>query len=52
MQNNPIATPQYQNAAYGNGSNGGNGANGSNMYQNQRPEEREEPNYDPATAWD
>ncbi|MFA7338720.1 MAG: hypothetical protein WC028_18185 [Candidatus Obscuribacterales bacterium] len=46
MQNNPIATPQYQNAAYG------NGGNGSNMYQNQRPEEREEPNYDPATAWD
>lgn len=49
MQNSPIATPQYQNTPYGNGTNGGNG--GGN-FQVQRQEEREEPNYDPATAWD
>jgi len=43
MQNNPIAAPHYQNPGNGNGGNG---------HHVQRPEEREEPSYDPATAWD
>jgi hypothetical protein len=42
MQNSPIAAPHYQNPGNGNG----------NGHQMQRPEEREEPSYDPATAWD
>lgn len=43
MQNSPIAAPHYQNPGNGSGGNG---------HQMQRPEEREEPSYDPATAWD
>lgn len=43
MQTSPIAAPHYQNPGNGNGGNG---------HQMQRPEEREEPSYDPATAWD
>jgi hypothetical protein len=48
MPNSPIAAPHYQNAGNGNAGNG----NGANGHQVQRPEEREEPSYDPATAWD
>ncbi|CAN5225241.1 hypothetical protein BH11CYA1_BH11CYA1_29400 [soil metagenome] len=43
MQATPIAAPQYHSAGYGHGGNGN---------QMQRPDERDEPNYDPATAWD
>ncbi|MBA4073718.1 MAG: hypothetical protein C0508_01670 [Cyanobacteria bacterium PR.023] len=49
MPTHPIAAPHYQNPGNGNGNGNGIGGNGHQM---QRPEEREEPSYDPATAWD